>query len=77
MTQVLYYRTPMRVQPMKAAGVVVATQAAQTAVITSGAVIAAGVVPGALWIVLGLTGTARKIAISISRFHPIIAKTPA
>ena len=31
----LYYRTPFPVQPMKAIGAVAATQAAQTAVITS------------------------------------------
>src|SRR4030095_9297375 len=64
----VYYRTPMPVQPMKAVGAVAATQAAQTAVITSGAVIAAGLVTGAIWLLLGLTGTARKIATSIPRF---------
>ena len=64
----IYYRTPMPVQPMKAAGAVAATQAAQTAVITSGAVIAAGLVTGAIWLLLGLTGAARKIADSIPRF---------
>jgi hypothetical protein len=57
----VYYRTPMPVQPMKAAGAVAVTQAAQTAVITSGAVIAAG-------LVLGLTGAARRIAAVIPRF---------
>jgi Molybdate transporter of MFS superfamily len=64
----VYYRTPMPVQPMKAAGAVAATQAAQTAVITSGAVIAAGLVTGAIWLLLGLTGAARKMATSIPRF---------
>ena len=64
----VYYRTPMPVQPMKAAGAVAATQAAQTAVITSGAVIAAGLVTGAIWLVLGLTGAARKISAAIPRF---------
>ena len=64
----VYYRTPMPVQPMKAAGAVAATQAAQTAVITSGAVIAAGLVTGAIWLVLGLTGATRKIAAVIPRF---------
>jgi hypothetical protein len=53
---------------MKAAGAVAVTQAAQTAVITSGAVIAAGLVTGAIWLVPGLTGAARKIADSIPRF---------
>ena len=64
----VYYRTPMPVQPMKAAGAVAATQAAQTAVITSGAVIAAGLVTGAIWLVLGLTGAAHKISAAIPRF---------
>ena len=64
----VYYRTPMPVQPMKAAGAVAVTQAAQTAVITSGAVIAAGLVTGAIWLVLGLTGAARRISATIPRF---------
>jgi hypothetical protein len=64
----VYYRTPMPVQPMKAAGAVAVTQAAQTAVITSGTVIAAGLVTGAIWLVLGLTGAARKISAAIPRF---------
>ena len=64
----VYYRTPMPVQPMKAAGAVAATQAAQTAVITSGAVIAAGLVTGVIWLVLGLTGAARRISATIPRF---------
>src|SRR6185503_18127389 len=63
-----YYRTPIPVQPMKAAGAVAATQAAQTAVITSGAVIGAGLATGAIWLVLGLTGAARKISATIPRF---------
>lgn len=41
-----YYRTPFPVQPMKAIGAVATTQAAQTAVITSSAVYAAGLVTG-------------------------------
>src|SRR4029077_2680602 len=36
----LYYKTPFPVQPMKAIGAVAATQAAQTATITAGAVYA-------------------------------------
>jgi MFS superfamily sulfate permease-like transporter len=58
----LYYKTPFPVQPMKAIGAVAATQAAQTAVITSGAVYAAGLVTGAVWLVLGLTGLAEKLS---------------
>jgi hypothetical protein len=41
-----YYRTPFPVQPMKAIGAVATTQAAQSIVITSGAVYASGLVTG-------------------------------
>jgi MFS superfamily sulfate permease-like transporter len=58
----LYYRTPFPVQPMKAAGAVAITQAAQTAVITPAAVVGASLVTGILWLVLGLTGAAERIA---------------
>src|SRR6185436_10637962 len=57
-----YYRTPMPVQPMKAVGAVAATQAAQTATITSAAVVGAGLATGLIWLVLGMTGTARRLA---------------
>jgi MFS superfamily sulfate permease-like transporter len=63
-----YYRTPMPVQPMKAAGAVAVTQAAQTAVITPAAVVGASLATGLVWLVLGLTGTARRIAVLIPRF---------
>ena len=64
----LYYRTPMPVQPMKAVGAVAATQAAQTATITAGAVIGAGLVTGIIWLLLGLTRTGKKIAALVPRF---------
>jgi hypothetical protein len=63
----LYYRTPFPVQPMKAIGAVAATQAAQTAVITQGAVYSAGLVTGAIWLILGLTGAATRIAKIVPR----------
>ena len=63
-----YYRTPMPVQPMKAAGAVAATQAAQTAVITPAAVVGASLATGAIWLLLGLTGTARRIAALVPRY---------
>jgi predicted benzoate:H+ symporter BenE len=63
-----YYRTPMPVQPMKAAGAVAATQAAQTAVITPAAVVGASLATGAIWLLLGLTGTARRVAALVPRF---------
>lgn len=64
----LYYRTPIPVQPMKAAGAVAATQAAQTAVITPAAVVGASLTTGIIWLLLGMTGTARRIAQWIPRF---------
>jgi predicted benzoate:H+ symporter BenE len=63
-----YYRTPMPVQPMKAAGAVAATQAAQTAVITPAAVVGAGLATGIIWLILGLSGAARRIALVVPRF---------
>lgn len=63
-----YYRTPMPVQPMKAAGAVAVTQAAQTAVITPAAVVGASLATGVIWLLLGLTGTARRIAAWVPRF---------
>ncbi len=64
----LYYRTPIPVQPMKAIGAVAVTQAAQTAVITPAAVLGAGLTTGLIWLVLGMTGTARRVAALIPRF---------
>jgi MFS superfamily sulfate permease-like transporter len=59
----LYYRTPFSVQPMKAIGAVAATNAAQgVALTTPGVVYAAGVVSGVIWLVLGLTGLASRVA---------------
>jgi MFS superfamily sulfate permease-like transporter len=63
----LYYKTPIPVQPMKAIGAVATTQAAQTIVITPGAVYGAGLVTGVIWFVLGVTGAARKVANLVSR----------
>jgi len=64
----LYYRTPFPVQPMKAIGAVAATQAAQTAVITQASIYSAGLVTGAIWLVLGLTGAASHVARLVPRF---------
>lgn len=62
-----YYKTPFPVQPMKAIGAVATTQAAQTATITAGAVYGASLVTGALWLVLGATGAAKRVADLVSR----------
>ena len=62
-----YYKTPMPVQPMKAIGAIATTQAAQTAVITAGAVYGAALATGLIWLVLGATGTAKWAARIMSR----------
>lgn len=64
----LYYRTPMPVQPMKAIGAVAATQAAQTATITGATLYGASLATGLIWLVLGLTGTAKYLARLVPRF---------
>ncbi|MES1179717.1 MAG: putative sulfate/molybdate transporter, partial [Hyphomicrobium sp.] len=56
-----FYRTPIPVQPMKAAGAIATTQAAQTLVITPAMVWGASLLTGVVWLVLGLTGTARHV----------------
>jgi MFS superfamily sulfate permease-like transporter len=66
----LAYRTPMPVQPMKAAATVVATQAAALALAPQ-AVFAATLVTGAIWLALGLTGAAQRVASLLCR--PVIA----
>src|SRR5690349_16396493 len=64
------YRTPIPVQPMKAAGAIATTQAAQTLTITPTMVYGASLVTGLVWLVLGLTGTAHRVASLVKR--PIV-----
>jgi len=61
------YRTPIPVQPMKAAGAIATTQAAQTLVLTPAMVCGASLATGLLWLFLGLTGTARYVAHLVAR----------
>lgn len=61
------YRTPIPVQPMKAAGAIATTQAAQTLVITPATVWGASLATGIVWLLLGLTGTARYVTRLITR----------
>jgi MFS superfamily sulfate permease-like transporter len=61
------YKTPIPVQPMKAAGAIATTQAAQTIVLTPAMVYGASLVTGLVWLVLGLTGTAHRVAGLIKR----------
>lgn len=63
----LYYRTPFPVQPMKAIGAIAATGAAQTAVITPESVAVAALATGLIWLVIGATGTADRVARWIGR----------
>lgn len=63
----LIYRTPFPVQPMKAIGAIAATQAAQTATVTAGAVYSATLFTGLIWLLLGLTGAAQRVAKLIPR----------
>jgi MFS superfamily sulfate permease-like transporter len=64
----VYFRTPMPVQPMKAAGAVAATQAAQTALITPAVVVASSLATGIVWLILGATGMARRLSKLVPRF---------
>jgi len=61
------YRTPIPVQPMKAAGAIATTQAAQTIVITPAMVWGASLATGIVWLLLGVTGTARYVTKLIAR----------
>jgi MFS superfamily sulfate permease-like transporter len=61
------YRTPMPVQPMKAAGAIATTQAAQTLVLTPAMVYGASLATGLIWLLLGITGTARYVAHLVAR----------
>jgi MFS superfamily sulfate permease-like transporter len=61
------YRTPIPVQPMKTAGAIATTQAAQTIVITPTMVWGACLATGVLWLFLGLTGTGRYVSRLIAR----------
>jgi predicted benzoate:H+ symporter BenE len=64
------YRTPIPVQPMKAAAAIATTQAARTLTLTPAMVHGASLITGLVWLVLGLTGTAHRIANLIKR--PIV-----
>jgi len=61
------YRTPIPVQPMKAAGAIATTQAAQTLMITPSMVWGASLATGVVWLLLGITGTAHRVARLVSR----------
>lgn len=62
----ILYRTPFPVQPMKAIGAVAIGQGA-VAGLTAAAVVGAGLVTGLIWLVLGLTGMAKRAADLVPR----------
>jgi len=62
-----YFRTPFPVQPMKVIGAIAVTGAAQTAVITPPAVAVAALATGLIWLVIGATGTADRVARAVGR----------
>jgi MFS superfamily sulfate permease-like transporter len=62
----LWYRTPFPVQPMKAIGTAAATHAAGAAV-TPGIVVGSGLVTAVIWLLLGVTGLAKRLADWIPR----------
>ena len=60
----LYFRTPVPIQPMKAIGTAAISHAGG---ITPGAVLAAGLFSGVLWLTLGISGAVTWIARLTSR----------
>lgn len=56
-----WFKTPIPVQPMKAIGAVAASQSAQTAALSAGVVQGASLATGLLWLLLGVTGIARRL----------------
>jgi len=62
-----YFRTPFPVQPMKVIGAIAVTGAAQTAVITPPAVAVAALATGLIWLAIGATGTADRVARAVGR----------
>jgi MFS superfamily sulfate permease-like transporter len=63
----VHYRTPFPVQPMKAIGAAAALQGTPTLAFAPSAVVGAGLMTAALWLVLGVTGLARRVALWIPR----------
>ena len=63
----LYYRTPFPVQPMKAIGAAAITQTAGAAALTPSVVIGAGLATAIIWLLLGLTGLAKRLSAWIPR----------
>ncbi|MFA6064162.1 MAG: putative sulfate/molybdate transporter [Gallionella sp.] len=62
-----YYRTPFPVQPMKAIGTAAITQTAGAVMLTPSIVAGAGIATAFFWLVLALTGLARRLSLLIPK----------
>jgi len=62
-----YYKTPFPVQPMKAIGTAAITQTAGAVVLTPAIVAGAGVATAVFWLILAMTGLARRLALLIPK----------
>lgn len=61
------YRTPFPVQPMKAIGTAAITQTAGAVVLSPAIVTGAGIATAIFWLLLALTGVARRLALLIPK----------
>ena len=62
-----YYRTPFPVQPIKAIGTAAITQTAGAVVLTPGIVAGAGIATALFWLLLAMTGLARRLSLLIPK----------
>lgn len=62
-----YYKTPFPVQPMKAIGTAAITQTAGAVALTPAIVAGAGIATGLFWLILAMTGLARRLALLIPK----------
>lgn len=62
-----YYKTPFPVQPMKAIGTAAITQTAGAVVLTPAIVAGAGVATGLFWLLLGMSGLAKRLSLLIPK----------
>lgn len=61
-----FYRAPMPVQPMKAIGAIATAQGTAVA-LTTATIAAAGLITGLLWLALGMSGLAQRLARLVTR----------
>jgi MFS superfamily sulfate permease-like transporter len=63
----MYYRTPFPVQPMKAIGAAATLQGSAALALSPAMVVSAGLATGLIWLLLALSGLAKKIAAWVPR----------